>query len=96
MVREGDHVGRLGGDEFLVVCPGVTSEKIAFEVADRIRRALSDHVDLATGSVELNASVRVALSSSNSDPDTLIAQADHAMYEAKRLGSSAVEVFVSR
>jgi diguanylate cyclase (GGDEF)-like protein/PAS domain S-box-containing protein len=96
MVREGDHVGRFGGDEFLVVCPGVTREKIAFEVAERIRRALSEHVDRATGSVELNASVGVALSSSASDPDTLIAQADYAMYEAKRLGSSAVEVFVSR
>jgi PleD family two-component response regulator len=46
--------------------------------------------------VELSASVGVALSSGSSDPDALIAQADHAMYEAKRLGSLAVEVFASR
>jgi diguanylate cyclase (GGDEF)-like protein len=96
MVREGDHVGRFGGDEFLVVCPGVTSEKIALEVAERIRRSLSDRLDLETGSVQLSASVGVALSSGSSDPDALIAQADYAMYEAKRLGSLAVEVFASR
>jgi diguanylate cyclase (GGDEF)-like protein len=96
MVREGDHVGRLGGDEFLVVCPGITSNKTALEIAERIRRSLTDRLDLPTGSFELQASVGVALSSSSSDPDTLIAQADYAMYEAKRLGSSAVEVFVSR
>jgi diguanylate cyclase (GGDEF)-like protein len=95
VVREGDHVGRFGGDEFLIVCPGVTSEKIALEVAERIRSSLTDCVDVSTGTVELRASVGVALSAASSDPDTLIAQADCAMYEAKRLGSSAVEVFAS-
>ena len=96
MVRDGDHVGRFGGDEFLIVCPGVTSRKIALEVAERMRRSLTDRLDLTTGSVDLSASVGVALSSDSSDPDTLIAQADFAMYEAERMGSSAVEVFASR
>ncbi len=95
VVREGDHVGRFGGDEFLIICPRVTGEKVALEVADRIRRSLTCSVDVATGTVELRASVGVALSTGSSDPDTLIAHADYAMYEAKRLGSTAVEVFAS-
>ncbi len=95
-MRDGDHVGRFGGDEFLVVCPRVTSEKIALEVAERIRVSLSDNLEVATGTVELRASVGVALSSRSSDADTLIAHADYAMYAAKRLGSSAVEVYATR
>jgi diguanylate cyclase (GGDEF)-like protein/PAS domain S-box-containing protein len=96
MVRECDHVGRFGGDEFLVVCPGITSQVIALEVAERIRRSLTDPVELWSESVALSASVGIALSTSSSDPDTLVAQADYAMYEAKRLGSTTVEVFSSR
>ncbi len=96
VVREGDHVGRFGGDEFLIVCPRITTEKVALEVAERIRRSLSCNVDLTTGTVNLRASVGVALSSDSSDPDALIAHADYAMYEAKRVGSSSVEVFALR
>jgi len=95
VVRDGDHVGRFGGDEFLVVCPGVTSEGVALEVADRIRASLDGRVKVATGTVELRASVGVALSTASSDADTLVAQADHAMYESKRLGSVGVQVFSS-
>ena len=93
VVREGDHVGRFGGDEFLIVCPGITTEKVALEIADRIRTALDGRIKVASGIVDLRASVGVALSTASSDADTLIAQADHAMYESKRLGSAGVRVF---
>lgn len=93
VVREGDRVGRFGGDEFLVVCPGVDGEPAALEIAERIRTALTDCVELATGTVELLASIGVAWSPEPLHPDALVSRADQAMYRAKRAGSSAVEVF---
>jgi diguanylate cyclase (GGDEF)-like protein/PAS domain S-box-containing protein len=92
-VREVDGVGRFGGDEFLVICPGVDSAFIALEVAKRILATLTDRIDIVTGIAELGASIGVAWSGEPIDPDTLIAQADHAMYDAKRNGSSTVELF---
>jgi diguanylate cyclase (GGDEF)-like protein/PAS domain S-box-containing protein len=88
-IRDGDHIGRLGGDEFLVICPGVDAPAQAADIAGRIARALSSTVELDAGSVQLRASVGVAWTGESLDADTLIARADIAMYESKRLGGSA-------
>jgi diguanylate cyclase (GGDEF)-like protein len=83
---ECDVVGRLGGDEFLVVlchehsCDGDATVK-------RIHRSVSQHaIRVGTTSVPLAASVGVALTQcdSGTDPMKLVRQADEAMYEAKR------------
>jgi diguanylate cyclase (GGDEF)-like protein/PAS domain S-box-containing protein len=92
-IREGDQLGRLGGDEFLVVCPHVDSPEQASEIALRIATALSTTVDLGYGPVALRASVGVAWTSEVTDADTLIAHADSAMYESKRLGAQGVTLF---
>ena len=93
VVREGDRVGRFGGDEFLVVCPGVDGEPGALEIAERIQVALTDCLELADGSIDLRASIGVVWSREPLDADTLVSRADEAMYRAKRAGSSMVEVF---
>lgn len=59
-VRKGDHVGRFGGDEFLVVCPGVEDEQAALVIADRIQYALTDQLVFESGRVELRASIGLA------------------------------------
>jgi len=92
-VRDCDHIGRLGGDEFLVICPGVVSSAQAVRVADRIASALKATVDVGPGEVELRASVGVAWTSEPLNPDTFIAQADTAMYESKRTGRKDVTLF---
>jgi GGDEF domain-containing protein len=62
-------------------------------VANRILATLTDRIDVATGVAELGVSIGVAWSADPIDADTLIAQADHAMYDAKRTGSSTVARF---
>ncbi|HEX7385720.1 MAG TPA: EAL domain-containing protein [Castellaniella sp.] len=82
-VRPADIVGRLSGDEFLVLCPGVTTFDDACSIADRIFAAIAPAVDLGTDSVFLTASIGVALASQDDDAETLLGAADNAMYHAK-------------
>jgi diguanylate cyclase (GGDEF)-like protein len=92
-VRGCDRIGRLGGDEFLVICPGVESQSKALEIGKRLAAALTATVDVGAGIVDLRASVGVAWTDERLDPDSFIAQADSAMYESKRLGEATVALF---
>jgi diguanylate cyclase (GGDEF)-like protein/PAS domain S-box-containing protein len=94
-VRQYDQVGRFGGDEFLVVCPRVNAAPIALKVAQRISASLTEPINIITDVIEIRASVGVAWSAELIDADTLVAQADHAMYESKRAGSSTVVFFTN-
>jgi diguanylate cyclase (GGDEF)-like protein len=94
-VRDCDYIGRLGGDEFLVICPGVDSSVQAVSVAERIATALKATVDVGPGEVELRASVGVAWTTEALHADTLIAQADSAMYESKRTQRKGVTLFAT-
>jgi diguanylate cyclase (GGDEF)-like protein len=86
-VRESATVGRQGGDEFLVVCPGVASPDEAQGIADRIADLLRDDVALSVGTLPASASVGIAFTADPSvNGDTLVARADAAMYESKRRG----------
>ena len=92
-LRIGDFVGRLGGDEFLVICPRVLSAARAMEIAKRVSSALTTSVGIGPHTVELRASVGVVWTMEALDTDTLIARADNAMYESKRLGQHGVTLF---
>src|SRR6202035_2937629 len=83
----------LGCDEFLVICPRVISATLAMEIAKRISAALTKSVNIASNVIELRASVGVVWTMEALDTDTLIARADHAMYESKRLGDHGVTLF---
>jgi len=87
-VREGDTVARLGGDEFTVLLRGVHNKDEAVIVAERILAAMREPMRLSTGvDVHPTPSLGIALASShNTDPTTLLKDADAAMYEAKRAG----------
>ena len=93
-VRSEDLVARFGGDEFVVVTLGLERESAVREVAENVLRAFETPVDIAAGSILMTPSVGIAVGSrlSPGSPDDLLANADQAMYRAKRL-RLGVEVF---
>jgi diguanylate cyclase (GGDEF)-like protein len=89
-MRAHDVVGRLGGDEFIVVLPQVTDDDEAMAIAHRLQATLAQPVDVVGGvPIQIRSSIGVAWSTTM-DADTLIAAADRAMYESKRAGISEV------
>ncbi len=86
-VRAGDIVGRLGGDEFLVVCRTVTEEAEVVRIAERIELALSAPVQLVGATVSARASIGVSWAQPGMSADALVASADAAMYVSKREGA---------
>ena len=91
-MRQGDVSGRVGGDEFLVVCRHVPSAATALELGERLANALTANVDLGNGTIGLRASVGVAWTAQSLDPDVFVARADRAMYESKRDGQSTARL----
>ena len=89
-----DVVARFGGDEFTVLCHNVTSEETAELVAERLAQAIARPVALMEGEVFVTASVGIALSGGAADtPETLVRNADAAMYHAKDNGRDRAELF---
>ena len=81
-VRERDLVGRLGGDEFLVVCPAVGDAEAVNVLAERIGAAVRQPAMIEGQPLVPNASIGVAWSE-DGDADDLVRSADEAMYAAK-------------
>ncbi|MDM9621854.1 sensor domain-containing diguanylate cyclase [Rhizobium sp. S96] len=86
-LRAGDLLGRLGGEEFCIVLPHIDREG-AIAVAEKVRAAISSQpIQGDFGSLSVTASFGVSsLSIVTKDIDTLLAQADAAMYHAKHSG----------
>ncbi len=85
--RDSDLVGRLGGDEFLIVLRDLPGPEIAMQVADRIGMALCGSFELTGGTAEVRVSIGVAcVESGLLDAEDLVKQADAAMYSSKRVG----------
>jgi diguanylate cyclase (GGDEF)-like protein/PAS domain S-box-containing protein len=88
-VRDTDTVGRMGGDEFVVLLNGTTSPQGAMTVADKILAALRWPFELAEGSVPVAASIGVAIYPEHGeDAAHLLREADRAMYAAKKAGGN--------
>jgi diguanylate cyclase (GGDEF)-like protein/PAS domain S-box-containing protein len=91
-VRGEDLVGRVGGDEFLVMCPQVGGPDGAMGLAERLAQALREPAALAAGSVWPQVSIGVAWSERDTiAANALVAKADAAMYQSKRKGEGRPE-----
>jgi diguanylate cyclase (GGDEF)-like protein len=89
VLRAGDSIYRIGGEEILVVLPGA-SEKDAVAVAERLRQAVRKRRPVGVG---VTISIGAAVTKSDTvDTDDLVARADAALYSAKANGRDAVFV----
>jgi diguanylate cyclase (GGDEF)-like protein/PAS domain S-box-containing protein len=86
VLRRDDIVGRIGGDEFLIVSRGLQSDADALVMGQRVREALTGPAVLTAGPVELTASIGVAVAAPGDDAAALIRRADRAMYLSKQDG----------
>jgi diguanylate cyclase (GGDEF)-like protein len=87
-VREGDHVTRYGGDEFVVLLEQVSGREEVAPVIGRIRAVLAEPIELPEGTFILSASIGVAEAGPHHrTPEDVISEADRQMYAAKRAGA---------
>jgi diguanylate cyclase (GGDEF)-like protein len=82
--RPGD-IGRLGGDEFMVILPDIASSEDARSVADRLIAAIQQPMQLSSNAVVITPSIGIAISPTDgTDAASLLRHGDLAMYFAKR------------
>lgn len=88
-VRSSDTIGRVGGDEFLVLLNGISLREQVLSIAEEIRIALDRPFLLAAHPVHISLSIGIALYPEHGDDHMqLIRHADEAMYDAKKSGGN--------
>jgi diguanylate cyclase (GGDEF)-like protein len=86
VVRAEEEVVRLGGDEFAILLASLEADDAGDRLAERLLAVLREPVTIGPVSVEIDASIGVALRDSELDLGELLRRADVAMYQAKRRG----------
>jgi diguanylate cyclase (GGDEF)-like protein len=89
-IRAQDTIGRIGGDEFLIILGGISRAEEAAGVAEKLIAALTRKIATAEQALDLGASIGIALYPDHANhADTLRRAADLAMYTVKRSGKGA-------
>jgi len=96
-VREGDSLGRLGGDEFTFCFPDIESAEGAAVIARKILDSFNEPFAAGDRMLHMGASIGVALAEDRGvSPEELLARADAAMYRAKEDGRATVRFYEER
>lgn len=96
-VRPDDVVARLGGDEFAVIACGMGSRQRRMKLARRLLETLSRPVSFNGRGIPSGCSIGIAATEpSGAIPESLLGDADLALYESKRAGRSKVTLFETR
>jgi diguanylate cyclase (GGDEF)-like protein/PAS domain S-box-containing protein len=93
VLRPGDFLARLGGDEFGIVLDETPDRDLVTQLADRIQKRLTLPTNIDGQEIFSNASIGIALGSKDDGVDTLMRDAEAAMYRAKERGRARYEIF---
>ncbi|TGE34220.1 EAL domain-containing protein [Desulfosporosinus sp. Sb-LF] len=95
-LREGETLARQGGDEFLILLPEIQNEQEVVAVSDRILRVFTNPIMLEDNEVYMSTSIGISLYPNDGDDrETLLKQADTAMYYAKEKGRNNYQFFTT-
>jgi len=93
VLRASDTAARMGGDEFVVLMSELDDISSVKPLLERLLRAIDQPMDINGQSAHVSASMGVSLYPDNSEePDTLLRQADMAMYQAKIEGKNCYRI----
>jgi diguanylate cyclase (GGDEF)-like protein/PAS domain S-box-containing protein len=92
-LRSDSVVARFGGDEFVVLCDDLADDDAAMALARRLLAAIAEPVALSTQEVFVTASIGIAIAALDATSDTMLRDADAAMYEAKSTGRARAVMF---
>ena len=92
-VRPEDLVGRVGGDEFVVVCERLNGPEDLLRLGARLAESLDEPIVIGEHSHTVTISIGGAIGRSSDSADELLQRADMALLRAKRLGRARVEMF---
>jgi diguanylate cyclase (GGDEF)-like protein len=94
LLRPNDTIARFGGDEFTILCEDLTDETQAVAIAQRILEVFEEPLAFEDLKLLITGSVGIAIASgSHERAESLIRNADAAMYRAKERGGSRYQVF---
>ena len=91
--RSSDLVARIGGDEFVVICHGISDETQATGIAERIVERMREPIAYGEEACQIGASIGIAICRDARELQTAMTDADIALYEAKRNGRGCFKMF---
>ena len=96
VVRETDYVARLGGDEFVIILPAIAMPADAAIVANKIIAALSSPIQVDGHELHTSPSIGISIFPDDGpDGDSILKNADTAMYHAKAAGRNNFQFFAA-
>ncbi len=96
LLREGDTVARLGGDEFVLILNDQSNEEVIFRALQRITAKVAEPIEIEGKELVVTCSAGISLYPQDGpDVDTLLKNADAAMYRAKDHGRNNFQFYTS-
>jgi diguanylate cyclase (GGDEF)-like protein/PAS domain S-box-containing protein len=92
-VRKSDTVGRMGGDEFVVLLPDLRSDKDAEEISQKLLATVARPIRIGKHEIIVTASIGISFFPGCDDVDSLFKNADFAMYRVKNNGRNGSQVY---